>query len=635
MAFLLAASFLLQLAAVVFALRLTRVSGKPAAWVLLALAILLMAVRRAFPFARYLAGDPEIAPDVWGELVALVISGMMVGGLAMLAPLLRRVRGVEEMVPQLLESAPDAMVIADAQDHIALVNAQAVRLFGWPRHQLIGQDVTMLIPERFRERHRAKRARYHEHPRTRVLGADTDVFALRKDGSEFPVEISVSPLQRGGVQFVVSAIRDISERRQAEGALKESEGRYRTLLDDVLDNSTVGVCIVDARGAVAWVNRAFEGFFGLARRDLLGAPVRDIVKDRLAPLLADPAPFRDAVLASYGTKEKELLECHVTAGEDRVERWLEYRSQPIESGLYKGGRIEHYSDVTERCMAEDRIRLFANIARSMQIGLLVYRLEDITDDHSLRLITINPEAERLLGVGKAELLGTLIDDAFPALRERGLPQLFAEVIRTQETRAMQDFAYRDQRILENVWSFKAFPLPEASVGIVFERITEQKRTEQLIEHIAAGVAGETGDVFFRSLVTQLAMCLDLDYAFVGEMEPDGKGVRTVAVYENGKIGENFRYDLEGTPCAFVVGQRPCVHTEGVAARFPEDHLLKEMGVECYVGSPLFDSEGTPLGLIAVLGRRPLANPAIASSVLQIFAARAAAELERKRASTRN
>jgi GAF domain-containing protein len=107
-------------------------------------------------------------------------------------------------------------------------------------------------------------------------------------------------------------------------------------------------------------------------------------------------------------------------------------------------------------------------------------------------------------------------------------------------------------------------------------------------------------------------------------------VRTIAVFDHGEHAENFRYDLEGTPCAEVIGHQLCCYTEGVAAEFPEDQLLQEMKAESYVASPLFDSESRTIGLIAVLGERKLEHPETAKQVLQIFAARAAAEVERHR-----
>jgi GAF domain-containing protein len=319
----------------------------------------------------------------------------------------------------------------------------------------------------------------------------------------------------------------------------------------------------------------------------------------------------------------------VLPSDGRWERWLEHRSQPIASGLYSGGRIEQYADITERKLAEQRIRQFVNIARNMQLGLLVYRLDDRSDDRSLRVVIANPAAERLLGISKDDMLGRRIDDVFPALRERGIPALFAEVIRTGATRETRDFDYGDDRVLRNVWAFKAFPLPDDSVGVVFEAITAQKRAEDLVNNIAAGVAHAHGDDFFRSLVVYLAKALGVEYALVGELEAPGR-IRAVAFFDHGEVKADVRYGLKGTPCEGVVAGSLCCHPVDVARRFPEDRMLVDMRAECYLGTPLFDSRGDALGLIAVIGERQLQDPPTAESVLRIFAARAAAELERRR-----
>ncbi|HUL77208.1 MAG TPA: EAL domain-containing protein [Vicinamibacteria bacterium] len=129
-------------------------------------------------------------------------------------------RGSEERFRRLLESAPDAMVIVDHEGRIVLVNAQTDRLFGYQRAELLGQPVDLLVPEHIRARHEAQRATYFKDPRTRPLGVSRELFARRKDGWEFPVEISLSPLQTEEGVLVLSAIRDIGDRKRTEEKIR-------------------------------------------------------------------------------------------------------------------------------------------------------------------------------------------------------------------------------------------------------------------------------------------------------------------------------------------------------------------------------------------------------------------------------
>ncbi|WP_168220431.1 ATP-binding protein [Azospirillum thermophilum] len=154
------------------------------------------------------------------------------------------------------------------------------------------------------------------------------------------------------------------------------------------------------------------------------------------------------------------------------------------------------------------------------------------------------------------------------------------------------------------------------------------RLTAILQTISRQVLNRVGDSYFRTLVQQLCETLEVDAALVGRLTcPDE--VETIALYADGGWGGPLRYPLAGTPCADAMDSAVCVHCSGVWARYPDDRLLQDMGMEGYSGTRLLDSAGRPLGIIVVLSRRPLADPDLVQTVVGVFAERAAAELERR------
>ncbi|MFC2115786.1 ATP-binding protein [Bacteroidota bacterium] len=137
-------------------------------------------------------------------------------------------------------------------------------------------------------------------------------------------------------------------------------------------------------------------------------------------------------------------------------------------------------DTSEQFVAEQVLQQSADILNSTQLGIYIYQLEDLEDDKTLRMISANPASEKLTGVPAMEVIGKTLDENFPGLREKGIPQMYAEVIRSQNPIEIEDIYYGDNRVIASAFSVKAFPLPNMQVGVSFENITDRKNIENEI-----------------------------------------------------------------------------------------------------------------------------------------------------------
>jgi PAS domain S-box-containing protein len=253
-------------------------------------------------------------------------------------------RQSDGIIQALLEAAPDAMVVIDPSGKIVLANSQAEAMFGYAHAELLGQPEEVLMPTRFRQHHQGHREGYFVSPHTRQMGMGKDLWGQRKDGTEFPVEISLSPLATELGTLVFSSIRDSTEQRKADQALRVSEIRYRRLFETAHD----GVLLLDPQTRkITDANPYMTTLLGYPHDQLVGKELFEI------GLLSDAAASQEMV--------QTLKETHLVRYEDLPLRSQGGRRQEVEvvANLYdeNGHPVIQCNirDITERKVALEQI----------------------------------------------------------------------------------------------------------------------------------------------------------------------------------------------------------------------------------------------------------------------------------------
>jgi PAS domain S-box-containing protein len=183
---------------------------------------------------------------------------------------------IEGLFERLFQYSPDAVFVADMSGGIVRANGQAERLFGYDRKELIGLQIETLVPERFRSKHPEHRRDYGAQPHIRPMGAGLELYGLRKDGGEFPVDIMLSPVEASGESYVLAVVRDVTRRKKAEEALRRSEARLRSLFEFSPD----AILVIDEKGKITEANAQVDSFFGYSRAELIGKTVELLIPEK-------------------------------------------------------------------------------------------------------------------------------------------------------------------------------------------------------------------------------------------------------------------------------------------------------------------------------------------------------------------
>ncbi|HEX8844894.1 MAG TPA: PAS domain S-box protein [Pyrinomonadaceae bacterium] len=319
----------------------------------------------------------------------------------------------EKQFRQVIEGAPNGMVMVDRGGKIILVNTQIEKSFGYTRDELLGQPVELLVPERFRARHPAYRNSFIANPATRPMGAGRDLYGLRKDGTEFPVEIGLNPIETEQGMMVLGTVLDITERKRAEETLRRSQEQLAGVIGSAMD----AIITVDEEQRIILFNTAAEKMFLYPAEDAIGQPLDRFIPERFRA--AHQGHIENFGRAHVTRRSMGALGALFGLRADGEEFPIEASISQIESDGQKLYTVI-LRDITDRKRAEEALK---EQARILDLAPVLIR------DLSGRIIFWNRGSEEMYGWKQEEALEktthSLFKTEFPRPLEEIKARLFA------------------------------------------------------------------------------------------------------------------------------------------------------------------------------------------------------------------
>lgn len=364
---------------------------------------------------------------------------------------------------KILNRVSDAVVALDNDWRYTFVNQQAAALFGRVPEDLLGKHIWTEFPEGVGQT-------FH-----------LNYEKAMREQTPFCFEGYYAPWDRWfqnrlypSSDGITIFFQETTERKKAEEKTEERLRESEELFNLFMRYTPVYTFIKEIEGDKSRVIQLSDNYI-----DMLGRPVSELrgrtMDEIFPPDFARKITADDIAVVDEG---KSIQLDEELNGRSYVTIKFPIQREGKDS-LLAGYTI----DITERKLAEQAISQYADIVQNMQVGLYVYHLENREDDRSLRLVAANPRSAGLLGLTERDIIGRTIDEIFPNLRKAGIPEKFAEVVRSGHPIEVEDFFYSDQNIKEAAFAFKGFPLPDNRVGVLFEDISLRKYAEEALQNI--------------------------------------------------------------------------------------------------------------------------------------------------------
>ena len=359
----------------------------------------------------WLAGSVKVLTAVASVATAILLVRLTPAALAL--PRFEELRTSEARFREILESAPDSIVVTDKRGRIVLANTETEKLFGYPREELMGKTVEILMPERFRGKHIGHRHNYAAQPQRRPMGAGLELFGRRKDGSEFSIEISLSPLRSPDGVLIACAIRDVTERKKSEEIFRIQNERLREQAE-LLELAHDAIIVRDIRSRIVFWNSGAERTYGWTPEEARG----QVTHALLATVFPVALEETDAELLRTGIWEGELGHRRKDGSTIVVDsrQSLQRDAHGVPTAI-----LEINNEITDRKQAEQSLRESEERSRLLVEGVEDYAIFML--DKSGRVSSWNAGAQRIKGYSAEEIVGAHLSKFYsPEDRAAGRPE---------------------------------------------------------------------------------------------------------------------------------------------------------------------------------------------------------------------
>lgn len=555
--------------------------------------LLFMALLHEFLMVQFKFSD-----TAWDFIDAITLTATISPALYFLV--FRKMRESEERFRQILATAPNAIVMVDGQGRITDWNHTAQRIFQYSQEEAVGQQMHQLIaPPRYHDDAARGFARFEETGEGPLIGKITEIAATRKDGSEFPAELSISAVKLKGRWHAIGIIHDITERKRTEEALRDSEDKFRNIVERSFD----AIHMLDMEGRFTYCSPRVELISGYRPDEVIGIHFKDFLFEEDIPKAY--SAFNEMI--GGGAVKGLVLKAKK---KDGTLLFLEINGAPIFKGEKITGIQFVYRDITERKRAEDTLReseeRFHHLFENMSNGVAIYQPDAACEVFTFK--SLNRALERIERVKREEVLGRSLEDVFPGVRAFGLLEVLQRVCRSGEAEHFPPAFYQDGRIAgwrENY----VYRLDSGEIVAVYDDVTERKhqeeRTAALLELSSSTESLDEKTLLQRGLdtVQQLTGSRIGFLHFVSEDQNEIELVTwstdTLAHYCQADFDRHYPVPNAGIWADCIRLKQPIIINDYATAPGKKGYPERHADVQRFVSVPVF--EGTQVRMIVGVG----------------------------------